>query len=100
MAKAKTTGFFCKECGYETSKWLGQCPGCKAWNTLVEAPLVKAQAKRGLGAVHAGVGLPAMDAGVPKKLSEIRSHSEERTSTGMEELDRVLGGGLVGGSLI
>ncbi len=100
MAKAKTTTFFCKECGYESSKWMGQCPGCKSWNTLVEAPVVKPSAKRGLGAASAGVGLAALTASVPKKLSEIRSQTEERVSTGMEELDRVLGGGLVGGSLI
>ena len=39
MAKAKTTVFFCKECGFESSKWLGQCPACKEWNTLVEEPV-------------------------------------------------------------
>ena len=41
MAKAKTTAFFCKECGYESAKWAGQCPACKAWNTIVEQPAEK-----------------------------------------------------------
>lgn len=41
MAKAKTTAFFCKECGYESSKWMGQCPACKAWNSMVEEPVSK-----------------------------------------------------------
>ena len=41
MAKAKTTAFFCKECGYESAKWMGQCPACKEWNTFVEEPIVK-----------------------------------------------------------
>ena len=100
MAKAKTTAFFCKECGYESSKWMGQCPGCKSWNTFVEAPIAKPASGRGLGAAAAGVGLAALTASVPKKLSEIQSQEEARVSTGMEELDRVLGGGLVGGSLI
>ena len=41
MAKSRTTAFFCKECGYESAKWSGQCPSCKAWNTFVEEPVVK-----------------------------------------------------------
>ncbi len=99
MAKARATVFFCKECGYESAKWMGQCPGCREWNTFVEAPSVKKAAPaRGLGAGSAGTG--AVMERRPQKLSEIQSAMEARMSTGMEELDRVLGGGLVGGSLI
>ena len=101
MAKVRTTAFFCKECGYESAKWMGQCPVCREWNTFVEAPVQKAggagnRAVSGRGL--AGAGRFPTDAS-PKKLSEIPSSGEERVSTGMAELDRVLGGGLVSGSL-
>lgn len=91
MAKAKTSMFFCKECGYESSKWMGQCPGCKEWNTFVEEPVVKK-----------GSTLQRVNAAPAKvaTLSEISMIEEERTSTGMEELDRVLGGGIVAGCLV
>ena len=56
MAKAKTTAFFCKECGYESSKWLGQCPACRAWNTLVEEPVAKATPAAGKGRMSAERG--------------------------------------------
>ena len=49
MAKAKSTGFFCRECGYESSKWMGQCPACKAWNTMVEAPSAPASSGTAAG---------------------------------------------------
>ena len=86
--------FFCKECGYETIKWLGQCPSCKAWNSMVEAP--KESKKRPGGA---GSMLPLKKAEA-KKLEEIPLDKEDRISTGFGELDRVLGGGLVAGSLV
>ena len=86
--------FFCKECGYETIKWLGQCPSCKAWNSMVEAP--KESKKRPGGA---GSMLPLKKAEV-KKLEEIPLDKEDRISTGYGELNRVLGGGLVAGSLV
>ncbi len=94
MAKARTTGFFCKECGYESSKWMGQCPACREWNTFVEAPAASGGRKAG------GARAAALGGNRPVKLSQIESSAEERTGTGMEELDRVLGGGLVSGSLI
>ena len=94
MAKARATVFFCKECGYESAKWMGQCPGCKQWNTLVEEPMVKktvtAAAERMRGGAIAS----------PSALSDITMEEEKRTLTGMKELDRVLGGGIVPGSLI
>lgn len=96
MAKAKATAFFCKECGNETSKWFGQCPACKEWNTIVEAP--KTQAEKGAGRVSLGAG--SLGAAMPRSLSEIEMSDEKRYSTGFSELDNVLGGGIVPASLI
>lgn len=92
MAKAKTTAFFCKECGYESAKWMGQCPGCRQWNTFVEELTVK---RDSLG----GRSNPLKRA-KPSLLSEISIEEKDRVSTGYKELDRVLGGGVVGGSLV
>lgn len=89
--KANKTLFFCSECGYESAKWLGQCPGCKQWNTLVEEPVVK----KGSTLVKSQVS-----AAIPSVLSEISLETEDRIGTEIAELDRVLGGGLVRGSLI
>jgi len=99
MAKGKSaTVFFCQECGYETAKWMGQCPGCKAWNTLVEEK-VNVAAKGMGGSVKAGTAAKAVKRAEPSRLSEVSLSREERISAGMEELDRVLGGGIVPGSL-
>lgn len=92
MAKAKATAFFCKECGYESSKWMGQCPGCREWNTFVEEPVAKRES-------------PSKERGSlikskPALLSEISIQEQDRRTTGYEELDRVLGGGIVEGSLV
>lgn len=89
---AKGTIFFCQNCGYESSKWMGQCPGCKEWNTFVEekAPKKSAGGRSSLGKERA----------VPVTLKEIELKEEERISTGIGELDRVLGGGIVAGSLM
>lgn len=90
MAKSKTSIFFCKECGNETSKWSGQCPACKAWNTLVEEPVTKmAKTSSAMGMFRE-----------PVKLEEIVLENESRMETGFGELDRVLGGGIVPGSLV
>ncbi len=91
MAKGKTTAFFCQECGYEVSKWLGQCPACKAWNSMVEEPKVS---------VKSEAGKCRRESGPLSRLSEITTEEEVRIHTGLEELDRVLGGGIVPGSLI
>ena len=99
MAKGKqATVFFCQECGYESSKWLGQCPGCKQWTTFVEEKVRTSPAPgmRGAGASFSHVS----GKNKPVKLREIASGSEERFSTRMEEMDRVLGGGVVKGSLV
>ena len=92
MAKGKITVFFCQSCGYETSKWMGQCPGCREWNTFVEEVVEKktAQEKKKANAGNAEL----------VRLSEIQMAKEARYTTGIQELDRVLGGGIVPGSLI
>ena len=94
MAKARNTAFFCKECGYESAKWLGQCPVCKEWNTFVEEMIDKKSAAKG-GRVAAKA---AEAKNVP--LSQIEMTQDKRMSTDMKELDRVLGGGIVQGSLV
>lgn len=95
MAKGKAaTIFYCQNCGHESSKWMGQCPGCKEWNTLVE---------ESAGSSFRGGFTAPRAAGsrgpVPSVLSEISISEENRFSTGIGELDRVLGGGIVQGSL-
>ncbi len=97
MAKGKnSTIFFCQSCGYESAKWMGQCPGCREWNTFAEETTVTGTGKKtiaGAGnAVRYGQGKPTI-------LSEISLQEEDRISTGIKELDRVLGGGIVAGSL-
>ena len=95
MAKGKnTTVFFCQNCGYESSEWMGQCPGCKEWNTFVEESVSKASAGGRASAVS-----DRRDRVAPAVLSEVTVGEEARFSTGMGELDRVLGGGIVQGSL-
>ena len=92
MAKTKTF-FFCTSCGNDTPKWQGRCPACGAWNTLeehVERPAVPGRSKN----------LPLGSGRKPKTISQVDSSDEIRFSTGMGELDRVLGGGAVEGSLV
>ena len=92
MAKTKTV-YFCTSCGNETPKWVGRCPGCGAWNTLeehIEKPAAPGRAR------SAPVGLSRK----PQTIDQVDGDDEIRFSTGMEELDRVLGGGAVAGSLV
>lgn len=96
MAAKTKTIFFCSECGQESSKWLGQCPGCKAWNTFVEEPSAKKTAAFAASGAVRGVQQRAE----PKRLSDVAQVIEERTLTGIGEFDRVLGGGIVNGSLV
>jgi DNA repair protein RadA/Sms len=88
MAKTKTV-FMCQDCGYESPKWMGKCPGCGNWNSMVEEITGKNNIQ--------GIG---MSLSKPLTIGEIEITDEERYITGMEELDRVLGGGIVKGSLI
>lgn len=89
MAKKVSTVFVCNECGYESSKWLGKCPACNAWNTFVEEKAIQTTT--------------AKDRKKPQgevvKLNSVVKKETTRVKTGVEELDRVLGGGFVNGSL-
>lgn len=89
MAKNKTV-FYCKECGYESAKWQGQCPGCRQWDTFAEEPVVK----------KGSVSASDKNAREPELLSKISAEEEPRFPSGIGELDRVLGGGIVPGSLV
>ena len=91
MAKGKTSVYFCQSCGYESSKWIGQCPGCKEWNTFVEEVIDKKQTEK--------VRKQASAAKV-SHISDISVEEQSRMGTGFLELDRVLGGGIVPGSLV
>ena len=90
--KQKTV-FVCSECGTESLKWMGKCPGCGAWNTMNEETVVPVQKGNSQAAGIAS-------SGKPKPLKDISTAEEMRISTGMGELDRVLGGGIVPGSLV
>ncbi len=90
MAKSKEH-FFCRECGYESAKWMGQCPMCRAWNSFVEAP----EERRGSGRTAS-----PLSAERPRKIQEISAEAEDRIGSGFREFDRVLGGGIVVGSLL
>ncbi len=90
--------FFCKECGWESRGWLGKCPGCGSWNTFVEAPASKQDKKKKNKGNERG-WLQETDADLIN-LSEVDAEQVERFETGLPELDLVLGGGLVPGSLI
>ena len=119
MAKAKATGFFCQSCGYESAKWMGQCPACHEWNTFVEEPVAPAASGKSAAKPTAGVvrwgELTSKSArsggntdreplaagrGKALPLKEIHAGHADRRSTGIAEMDRVLGGGLVQGSLV
>lgn len=92
MAKAKkSTVFFCQECGFESAKWMGQCPGCKAWNSFVEETVTTN--------IVSGKKTTAISSKEPAVLSSVSLTKEDRTQIGIDELDRVLGGGIVPGSL-
>lgn len=91
MAQKNKTVFICSECGYESPKWNGCCPGCGEWNTMNEEFVVPSSLKK---TEVSGSAVTAV------KVSEISSEDEIRFSTGLSELDRVLGGGIVAGSLV
>ena len=90
MAKGKSVVFFCQNCGNESSKWMGQCPACHEWNTFVEESLDKKEIKSRKAVSDVKVS----------SINDVKETDATRTPTGMTELDRVLGGGLVKGSLI
>lgn len=93
MAKGKTKSvFFCKECGYESAKWMGQCPACHAWNSITEEIIHSKNSVSGKRVLA--------ESAAPTLLSEISLTEQDRIACGIGELDRVLGGGIVPGSLI
>jgi DNA repair protein RadA/Sms len=99
MAKAAKNHFFCSACGHEASRWFGRCPACQAWNTASEAPPSDAAPKprvAGRGRWRAANAAPA----APRPLADVEVAEVPRAATGFAELDRVLGGGLVPGSLV
>ena len=93
MANKIKTIFVCSNCGYESSKWLGKCPGCNEWNSFYEEKLSKTNDKL------ESMGIEKKSC-KPLQLNEVVGKEDTRVSTGFEELDRVLGGGLVNGSLV
>ena len=93
MAKAKTV-FVCSNCGYESAKWLGKCPACNEWNGFYEEKVASSSGNA------SSSNKSNKEKAVPRKLKEVEGIETARTSTGIGELDRVLGGGLVKGSLV
>ncbi len=94
MAKSKSgVIFFCQSCGYESAKWVGQCPACREWNTMVEEPVAGVKARPVSSAGNRGMREE------PVALSEVEITLENKISSGIGELDRVLGGGIVQGSM-
>ena len=91
MAKNKTI-FVCSECGNESSKWLGKCPACNSWNTFYEQKIIESK--------NSSLRSKDSKSNIPQKLNSYEAKETLKTSTGFSELDRVLGGGLVKGSLI
>ena len=93
MAKSTKSTWFCTECGAESAKWMGRCPACGSWNTMVEAP---SQAAKGKSTSSRS----SSTGNAPKALKEIDFSDESRLVLGMPEVDRLLGGGIVPGSLV
>jgi DNA repair protein RadA/Sms len=94
MAKQPATIFVCQNCGSQQRKWLGQCPDCGEWNTLVEERFRPAAQAAAAGVASRGFG------NKPIAFDRVEAQDDDRTSTGIDELDRVLGGGIVAGSLV
>ncbi len=86
------TAYFCQECGYKSLKWMGKCPGCGQWNTLVEETVEREK--------KAGRDHPRWEKHQPLPISEITARTDIRTGSGLKEFDRILGGGVVAGSLV
>ncbi|MCA1850294.1 MAG: DNA repair protein RadA, partial [Acidobacteria bacterium] len=96
MAKAVGTIYVCQKCGHQERKWLGKCPDCGEWNSFVEERARVAAKKEG-AAMRGGFQLREVK---PVAYAEIESQDDARVSSGIEEFDRVLGGGVVPGSLV
>ena len=94
MANKSKTVWYCTSCGNESPKWMGRCPACGEWNTMVEAP------QTAVSATAAASRIPSGQKNNPRKLKEVDHSGESRVSLGLREVDRLLGGGVVPGSLI
>ena len=94
MAKGKKTVYFCQNCGHEEAKWLGQCPMCKEWNTFVEERIDSGITK------GTTVAARALNEAKVVPITDVSADDDTRNKTGIKELDRVLGGGIVPGSLV
>ena len=91
MLKKPKTQFFCQNCGHQSSKWLGKCPSCQQWHQFVEEEI-----RSGETALRPGLQLSEM----PQPIDAIAADEKDRVTTDIAELDRVLGGGIVGGSAV
>lgn len=96
MAKKKKSVFVCQDCGYESAKWMGKCPGCGAWNTMVEEVIAPENNTGGAGGLRLGLS----DSQKPQPIAEVAIEDLPRFATGSGELDRVLGGGVIPGSMV
>ena len=96
MAKKKKSVFVCQDCGYESAKWMGKCPGCGAWNTMVEEVIAPENNAGGAGGLRLGLS----DSQKPQPIAEVAIEDLPRFATGSGELDRVLGGGVIPGSMV
>ena len=94
MAKKKTM-FVCQQCGYDAPKWLGRCPGCGQWNTMVEEVIQQEKDSR-----QQGLNLGLSDKSRPVPITQVRVEDLPRITSGSGELDRVLGGGIIPGSMV
>ncbi len=98
MAKKAKTSYFCQSCGYQSPKWMGKCPSCQSWNTIVEEIIQKDTASNKVAGIPESTSRQIVSK--PKRLKDIRYTEKERIKTPDNELNRVLGGGIVGGSMI
>jgi len=96
LAKKKKSVFVCQDCGYESAKWMGKCPGCGAWNTMVEEVIAPENNAGGAGGLRLGLS----DSQKPQPIAEVAIEDLPRFATGSGELDRVLGGGVIPGSMV
>ena len=100
MASKNKSVFICSQCGFESPKWYGKCPECSEWNTFEETIVKPPSLQKAGAALGAGLSLTGEYAGSMSKISDIDAEDDHRYKTGLGELDRVMGGGIVKGSLV
>ena len=99
MVAKKKTKFMCQSCGYESPKWMGKCPGCGEWNKMVEEVEIVKPGRRGAFS-HSETQIGTGERVKPTPITTIETEQEPRIETDLKELNRVLGGGIVQGSLV